>query len=150
MRILALDLGLRCGVAITGGEPIASEIWQLDRDDDQAHSRFGRLFVLLSCRVESVEPDLIAYEELHFAGGGPDALVSYGGLRGVLLLVAARHDTRYLGVKPATWKKAAGLGAGSKAKDALAAARARWPGVEFASADEAVARWIAVAAAERT
>ena len=43
----------------------------------------------------------------------------------------------------------AGLLSGTGADDALLAAKLRWPDVKFASADEAVARWIALAAARK-
>lgn len=146
MKILALDLGLKCGVAMIDGDRMTSNLWRLD-ESDLPHWRFHALRLNLGVAVESYRPQLVAYEELHFAGGGPAALVSYGGLRAVVLLEAAQSNVKYLGIGPSTWKKAAGLGAGTKAADALAAARARWPGHEFQSHDEAVARWIALAAA---
>ena len=147
--ILALDLGLKCGVAVLRGSDFDSNLWRLD-EIDYAHGRFHSLDVHLAAAIEEHRPRIIAYEELHFAGGGPDALVSYGGLRAVVLLAAARAAVPYLGVSPATWKRVAGLGAGTKAKDAAVAARVRWPGVSFQSDDEAVARFIALAAAARS
>jgi hypothetical protein len=151
IRILALDLGLKTGAAVLSPDgALLSWLWRLPGKTSADHARFFQLAKSLLHALEENAPiGLIAYEELHFAGGGPDALISYGGLRATVLLTAAGAGVPYLGIKPATWKRAAGLEARTDAKDALAAAMRRWPAASFESPDVAVARWIAVAASAK-
>ena len=151
VRILALDLALNCGAAFLDGPRVTSELWRLDARGSQPHDRFVALAAHLDrALTRKPVPTLIAYEELHhLAGRTADSAHSYGGLRGVVLLAAAQRGIHYLGVAPATWKRAAGLGSGTGEPEAMEAAQKRWPGVSFETADECVARWVGVAAMEK-
>ncbi len=153
MRILGVDLGVSCGWALldteTGEFVNSGAVLLFARGrDKEDHARYVHLAEWIRAWVsdETEGPDLIAYEKVEHAPA-VDSAHSYGGLRGVLLLTAAEHGVRYLGVNVAKVKKAAGLRSHASKDQILAAARARWPGYEFASDDEADARWVALAAA---
>ena len=156
MLILALDLGLSCGWccarAIGRGVEIAgSGTWDLRAISDDNARRFASLRTSLLVALRDVRYDLLAFEDVPAsAHSGGDAAHVWGALHGVALTCCAETGTRYLGVGIATWKRAAGLRSHSNAAAALAAARRRWPGVDFAAEDEAVARWVAVAAQRMT
>lgn len=153
--ILALDLGLSTGLALHDGGDVT---WSATVTLPAAAP--SRAYAALRIHVESFvgypvgdqrRPDLVAYEAVPAqAHVGGDAAHRWGGFEAIVLAECERARVRYLGIRPAEWKRAAGLRSGTDAADALAAARRRWPGVKFGSADEAVARWIAVTAAGRT
>lgn len=148
MRILALDLGTLTGWAILDGARFRrGGTWDVSHAEpaDRVHALRAHVLGELACGI-----DLVAYEHVPAqAHSGGDAAHLWGAWWGIVLLCCADTRTRYLGIRPAAWKRAAGLRSGSKTPEALAAAQRRWPGVEFESADEAVARWVAVAAARR-
>jgi hypothetical protein len=79
---------------------------------------------------------------------GGDAAHLWGAYYGAVLAACHRRGVRYLGVRPAQWKKTAGLLSRTGEAEALEAARRQWPRVEFASADEAVACYVLLAARE--
>ena len=147
--VLALDLGRATGWAfLEWGEVAISRPLFLPVDD-------GRAMVALRKRIRELirkhRPDVIAYEDVPAqAHTGGDAAHLWGAWYGCVMLVCRETGTPYLGVLPAQWKAAAGLLSASGPADALRAARARWPALgEGATEDEAVARWVAVAAAGR-
>lgn len=143
--ILAIDLGTTTGWAIGERDVLTSGVWRL-RSDSVAGT-YAALRDELREIVASAKPSVIAYEAVpgsaHRAG---DAAHRWGGLEALVLVAAVDAGARYLGVGIATWKRVAGLRSHSTAADARAAAAARWP-VRLASSDEAVARWVLLAAA---
>lgn len=149
MKILALDLGTLTGWATFTPKArpvIRSGVWNLA--DPEPGRRILALRRLLRAELPGVE--LLAFEDVPAqAHSGGDAAHLWGAWWGELMATCSERRLRFLGVAPATWKRAADLGAGTDAIDALRAAQARWPGVRFATPDEAVARWVAVAAAGR-
>lgn len=154
--ILGLDLGTTTGYALVNGSEVAqSGVLRLPgAEPSRAYSLFREFLEdsLICWHVlDARRVDLVAYEAVPAqAHAGGDAAHRWGGWEALLLAECERAGIRYLGVPIARWKKAAGLRSGSSPADALAAARKRWPGYKFATADEAVARWIAVSAAGRT
>lgn len=149
MKIIALDLGLSCGVAWLDaalGE-ISSRNLTLAKPRDYAHVRVKTLHDALTAiiREPGHRPDLVAYEKVEFVSTTASAH-SYGALEGMLLYVAAREGVPYLGIGVATVKKAAGLPHDATKEAMLAAARARWPDHDFKTHDESDARFVAVAA----
>lgn len=151
MSILALDLGTLTGWATLDARGrLRSGLWRLP--EANAIAAYVALRQHLREILDARHPRLVAYEDVpgnvHLSG---ESAHRWGGFEAVVLLACAEHRVpRFLGVNPATWKTAAGLTTETSEGPALAAARRRWPGVRFESADEAVARWVAVAAAERT
>lgn len=148
MTILALDLGLSTGVAWHDGtDVVRSRTLRVEGDSTAAqYAHFHA--TLLHWLREDVS--LVAYEAVPAqAHSGGDAAHRWGGWEACVLLACVERHVCYLGLRPAEWKRAAGLRAGSKAPDALRAAQERWPGHRFTSEDEGVSRWIAVAAARR-
>jgi len=143
--ILALDLGLQTGFALHDGIDVdRSGVRYLPADHSAA---VKSLHEWLRTVVRKNAVDLIAFEDVPAqAHSGGIAAHLWGAWYGIVLLAARQTGTRYLGVNPATWKRAAELGSGTGEADALRAARARWPRVPFETADEAVARFVAVAA----
>ena len=149
MLILALDLATTTGWALHDGVDVTrSGVWRLPKAEPAiAYDRLRGQVIDGLCECK---PDLLAYElvpgSIHKSG---DAAHRYGGFEAVVLLECVASLTRYLGIPIATWKREAGVRTGTKDVHALKAARLRWPGVEFKTADEAVARWVAVAAARK-
>ena len=147
MTILAIDLGTRTGYAILrDGEPRQVGLFRLSGEDEQDHVRFVGLDTGLRELVRRAHPSLIAYERVRHAGGGVGAVQVYGGLRAILLVVAAHAGVPYVGVEPARVKRAAGLRSAAGKPEMLAAARARWPGLAFETDDVADACFVGVAA----
>jgi len=146
--ILALDLGMTTGWARTtdDGTVYSSGVWCMDGwDVPRAYSQIRED---IEMRVGTVS--LVAYEDVPAsAHRGGDAAHRWGGFEAIVLTACYRHRKQYLGVKPAQWKRVAGLRSGSGPEDALRAAQARWPDHVFATDDEAVARWVALAATSR-
>lgn len=147
--ILSLDLGLSCGWACAPRGTIGSSgTWRLS-EGDRARAYAALREELLS-DVTRGDVSLIAYEDVPAqTHSGGDAAHFWGGLEGVVLTVCAETSTRYLGVKPAQWKRAAGLRSATGPAEALVAAKKRWPEWTFTSEDEAVARWVGVFAMGR-
>lgn len=148
MLIVALDLGTTTGCAVHDGvDVVRSGVWRLQKANPPL--AYAEMRTMLEVFIAK-GADLIAYEavpgNIHNSG---DSAHRWGGFEAILLAECVATQTRYLPVNPATWKSAAGLGPGTRERHALKAARARWPGHKFETPDEAVARWVAMAAAER-
>lgn len=148
MRILALDLGTRCGWAMRhDADRIDSGVWNLQpRRQDGPGMRWVRFRAHLSDLLAAAKPEMVAFEEVrrHL---GTDAAHVFGGLKAVLEEECERAKIPYTSIPVATIKREA-TGKGNADKDAMvAAARARWPGFEPATDDEADARFLALAAA---
>lgn len=149
--ILGIDLGTTTGTALLAADgSIVSQTVRLPRANPTA--AYLALAGAIDCEIERQVKRLghggmVAYEDVpaqaHTAG---DAAHRWGGFEAILMMACGRADVPFLGVPPATWKRAAGLGSGTGPAAALLAARGRWADAGIASPDEAVARWIAVAA----
>lgn len=148
--ILGLDFGQTTGWAIGAGDGvIRSGVFELDSDPAKAYRSLQ--LAMVTVRGWSYGIDLIAYESVPASvHRGGTAAHRWGGYEAIILAYCVQHGMPYLGVPIQTWKRAAGVRSASGPDEALQAARARWPGVEFATADEAVARWVAVAAHRMT
>lgn len=97
MRLLALDLGLKCGWALFGGGArLASGTWHLAEDGG---SRFNALHIRLLSLVQSHGVTTIAYESVH-RHAGTDAAHVFGGWLAILELVAGRTRAKVVGVRP--------------------------------------------------
>jgi Holliday junction resolvasome RuvABC endonuclease subunit len=149
-RILALDLATTTGWALRQPDgTMTSGVWDLGAPKP-AHARYVALHDLLyQARLEQFPPpDVVAFEDVkhHF---GTAAAHAYGGLRAIMLNCCAQRGIPYLPINVQHVKVAAGLPPAGKKAQVLAAARLRWPGVDFATDDEADARWIAEAAATK-
>lgn len=148
-KILAFDLGTTTGWAYMHGSWIESCVIRLPKASPAL--AYAELAAEIE-RILNTSPglDVIAYEAVPAqAHSGGIAAHRWGGYEAILLLTALRWRVPYLGLMPTQWKRAAGLRSRTGPGEALAAARARWPLDTFATADEAVARWIAVAAEAR-
>jgi hypothetical protein len=148
--ILGLDLGTSTGWAVADGPRVTrSGVWRLPPADPSA--AYAALRDCLEYELSEMPvPGLVAYEAVPAsAHRGGDAAHRWGGFEAIVLAECEARQVRYLGVPIATWKRAAGLRSGTGPAEALAAAHRRWPVPHFETADEAVARWVAIAAAER-
>lgn len=90
MRILALDLGGKCGFAIYDNGTVVSGTWKLVKTSTKKRlERSGYRFVRFWNNLEQIELkgkiDYVYYEEVH-AHAGTDAAHAYGAFRGVLML----------------------------------------------------------------
>lgn len=149
MRILAIDPGTSCGWAIwDGGDVVHAGVWDLSTNRFEGAGMrfvtFERVF-----RTALRGADLVAYEAVCGHKGVAAAHI-YGGIVAHLQRIAQETGIPYTGIPVATVKRTA-TGKGNAKKDAMvAAANARW-GLALTEtgggADEADARWIAVAAA---
>lgn len=151
MRLLAIDLGTRCGWCAYDDEVADRPVWLSGVWDlrggrfDGGGMRYLRFRGLLAEALNG-GIDRVAYEEVrrHL---GVDASHVYGGLQGVLQEECERRRVPYEGIPVATIKRTA-TGKGNADKAAMVyAARLRWPGVPLADDNEADARWIAATVA---
>lgn len=152
--ILALDLGTTTGFALHDGRDVVrSGVWRFTASSPSSayaelrHDLRLLLFWLPPLDPARGEAHLLAYEAVPAqAHAGGDAAHRWGGFEAIVLAECEAERVRYLGIRPAAWKRAAGLRSATGEAEALAAAQRRWPGVVFGSEDEAVARFVAVAA----
>jgi len=97
MRILALDLGGRCGWALYNNGKVTSGMWKLVRTTTKKFKEHpGYRFVRFNAELEKIEYhkgklDHVFYEEVH-AHAGTDAAHIYGAFRGLLMFYC---DNRY-------------------------------------------------------
>ncbi len=148
MKILALDPATRTGWAHSCGQ---SGTWDLSiRRDESKGMRLIRLRGKLSEIAAAVGVDLVVYEAArHAAPKMQGALVVQAELQGVITLWAEDNHIEYVGLSPSEIKKHA-TGKGNAGKDQmLAAARAKWPGVEIVDDNHADALWILDLAEQR-
>jgi Holliday junction resolvasome RuvABC endonuclease subunit len=119
MKILALDLGTRTGFAIasTADNAMLSGTWHFQPSRyDSSGMRFVKFRARLQETVESIRPDLVAYEEVRRHVGTSAAHV-YGGLVAMLQTYCQEASIDYIAVPVATIKKHfTGKGNADKAK----------------------------------
>lgn len=151
--ILALDLGTTTGYALLGDVGIVSGVWHLPpANPSRAYATLrARLAVALDFPVgDARRPTLVAYEDVPGqAHVSTESAHRWGGYEAILLAECERTRIPFLGIGPATWKKRAGVRSGTDATIAMYAAQKEWPRKKFATPDECVARWVALAAAGR-
>lgn len=150
MRILAIDPGTSCGWAIwDGGDVVHAGTWDLSarrfEGGGMRYVHFERFF-----REALRGAQLVAFEEVQMHQGTAAAHV-YGGITAHLMRICQETGIPYFSIPYAHIKRAA-TGKGNAGKDAMVeAANCRWglTLTEKKGADEADARWIAVAAASQ-
>lgn len=142
MKVLALDLGTKCGWAVfVDGARIASGVWLLQSDRQRRFEGAGMKWLRLRSHLDEVgKVDKVALEEVR-RHMGVDAAHAYGGALATVSSWCEANGVPYEGIPVATVKKHA-TGKGNATKDAMVeAARAKWS-VSLASDDEADALWI--------
>lgn len=144
IKVLGLDLGTKCGWAVTNGLLIRSGVWNLTpRRMESAGMRFVRFRESLQDILDQHDVDLVAFEEVRRHMGTAAAHV-YGGLVAILQDECINVGVEYTSVPVGTVKKFA-TGKGNASKEMMIeAAKRTWP--DFDGDDnEADARWIAMA-----
>jgi len=118
-NILAIDLGTKCGWAIT---PQRSGTWDLTPSTfDSKGMRFVKFQKHLEIALQGI--DFVVYEEVRMHNGVHAAHV-YGGLMAILQAECEKKGIHYAGVGVGTLKKfATGKGNAKKDKMILAANR---------------------------
>ena len=146
MRILGIDPGTSCGWAlIEDGKLLGSGAWDLKPSRKGGDgTRFLYSYHHMKSRISRGPPiDAVYFEQVRRHRGTAAAHV-YGGLVAILKLVCEQYSVPYIGIAVGTIKKhATGKGNANKA-GMMAAARARFPGIELATDDEADAIWVAM------
>lgn len=127
MRILALDPATRCGWAyantLTSGQPALYGEWDLGvSGSEHAGNKLARLETRIETQITTLGVDKLAIEDASFGSINAATAAFHNMLRGVILLVAARHAVPFVLYKPATIKKfATGHGHAKKPQMILAA-----------------------------
>jgi hypothetical protein len=146
--MFALDLGIHTGWALHDGQDVVRSGVEVF-DHDELAFRFHAWAAWLRGRMDELpEVHLLAFERVRHAGAGTDAAHHWGALYGLLLAECGRRNLRYLGINPTAVKRAAGLGSAASKAAIVRAAELRWPAWRGGD-DEADARFVALAAAER-
>ncbi len=141
MRILALDLGTKCGFAHSAGP---SGLWDLSvKRDESSGMRLVRLIGKLNEIRREVGIDLVVYEAArHAAPHMQGALVVLAEMQGQVKSWCTQREIDYRGYSPTEIKKhATGKGNSNKEK-MIEAAEKKWPDVKILSSDHADALWI--------
>lgn len=139
MKILALDPATRCGWAHSSG---GGGIWDLHtRADESRGMRLLRLHSKLNAVYDSAGVDLVVFEAARNLRYGNAVRVA-AQLQAIIELWCQEREVPYRGYSPSEIKKFA-TGKGSASKEAmLAAARQRWPHIEFEDDNHADAMWL--------
>lgn len=143
MRTLALDLGTRTGWAVfDNGHLIASGTWTLQNDRQRRFEGAGVKWLRLRRLLdEMTDIEHVAIEEVR-RHMGVDAAHAYGGALAVVTAWCEAMQVPYESYPVASIKKHA-TGKGNAKKDAMmAAATARWPGVQLEDDNQADAMWL--------
>ena len=121
MNILALDLGTKCGWAVSNGK---NGVWNLKPTTNESAGERYRKFMdrLYHCWFEE-NITYVVYEEVHMHTA-VDAAHVYGGLVAILQCFCLEHKLEYRGVGVGTIKKHA-TGNGNATKDMMVAAAIR-------------------------
>jgi Holliday junction resolvasome RuvABC endonuclease subunit len=149
--IIALDPGCTTGWCVRRPTKavLAAGVWKLSGGTrHESHGmRVIRFERHLNELIRSIDgPVFIAYEEVR-RHMGVDAAHMYGALAASIQRVCSERQLDYLAIPVGTVKKLA-TGKGNAKKDAmLAAAAARWPGIQIEDDNQADAMFIAEAAA---
>ena len=140
MRILALDLGTKCGWAVgspTDPGPIRNGVWNFQPTKfDSAGIRFSKFEEYLAFEIAIAGIDKVVYEAVrnHMA---IDAAHVYGGFMAILQAVCIKQGIPYEGVPVQTIKKHA-TGKGNADKKAMVkAAIKKWKNINVTSDDQA-------------
>lgn len=118
-RILALDLGTKCGWAY-GQAPIiiSSGTWHLQTSTQRRFESAGMKWVRLErCLTEIGKVDHVVMEEVR-RHAGTDAAHAYGGALAVVTGWCERHSVSYESIPVATIKRHA-TGKGNAPKDVM-------------------------------
>ena len=128
MNILALDLGTKCGWAVSSG---VSGVWNLKPSThESAGERYRKFKDLLTAALHHYHIDFVVYEEVH-AHVAVDAAHVYGGLMAILQCSCIEHKTEYKGIGVGTIKKH-GTGNGHASKeDMVLAATLKFPKINI-------------------
>lgn len=151
MRVLALDLGTKCGWAVFDGDlPIASGTWTLQNDRQRRFEGAGMKWLRFRELLEQVpRVDRVALEEVR-RHMGVDAAHAYGGALAVVSSWCEERKIPYEAFPVATVKKHA-TGKGNSTKDVMVReAAARWPSVVLVDDNHADALWIGDLVVRRT
>ena len=142
-RVLAVDLGTKCGWAHTNG---LSGTWDLSvRPDESSGMRLIRFRRKLQEIKESSGIDIVVFEAARNLRYG-DAVRVLGEFQGVLKCWCEENNLEYIGYSPTEIKKFA-TGSGRSNKDAMmSAAKKKWPNVS--DVNEADALWLLAYAQE--
>lgn len=147
MKILALDLGTRCGWSVFQGPThIASGTWVLQSDRQRRFEGAGMKWLRLRNHLDEVSElagafDRVAVEEVR-RHAGTDAAHAYGGALAVVTAWCEERKVPYEAVPVGNIKKAA-TGKGNAKKDAMIeAARAQWPAIALEDDNHADALWL--------
>jgi len=134
MRILALDVGTKCGwAALT--ERIESGVQRFDLlRGESSGIRFLKFNHWLNTMFALVKPDLVVYEQAHHRGGYATELAV--GMTTRIMETCARESVDYASVHSATLKKWA-TGSGRADKIAMMKRASELAGREIESDDEA-------------
>lgn len=142
MKILAFDLAPsgKTGWATRSGEILSGVLDLSLREDEAPGARWPRVRRALSDKITEHLPDLVVWERV---AGNFRSASAYDLYPLQASLVEALH---WLGIEGrtvvnSTLKKFATGRGNCATAETFAAAKAKWPGYAFASADEAVARW---------
>lgn len=137
MKILALDLGISTGWAVSAGDStlLESGVQRFDLSRGESPGcRFLRFRSWLAGILDMTAPALVAYERAHHRGGHATELAI--GLQTRVQELAAAREIPYAAVHTGTLKKhATGSGAASKEMMILAA-RKRWPDAQAIESDD--------------
>ena len=148
MRILGLDLGLKCGWCLRHRPGVYdSGVWHLKQDRfSGAGMRFMTFRHLLQEVFEDFHPHAVVFEEVHRHEGTAAAHL-YGGFMAVVQEECEIRKVPYQGIPVGTIKKLA-TGKGNANKSAIIkASKERWPDQHFEDDNECDARWCAEAGA---
>ena len=128
MKILALDLGAKCGWAVN--EKVNNVLNLKPTRFSSAGTKFLDFENFLNINLKQNEIELVAYEEVrrHI---GTDAAHAYGGYQAILQKVCLNHFIEYKGVPVGTIKKhATGKGNASK-EEMIVAANKFYPSINI-------------------
>ena len=146
--IIAIDPGTLCGWAAISehGTMLASGVFNLQpKRHESSGMRFIKFRASLNDLINSVNPGVIAYEEVR-KHAGTDAAHVYGGLLSIITMIAIDKGIEYHGI-PVSAIKMKATGKGNAPKEAMIkAAKAKWPDANIIDDNEADARWIAYTA----
>ena len=150
-RILAFDLGQKCGVAcFEDGELKNISLWNFDAD---RRASLGSKYLAFKEKLEAEvryaeaqnKPLHFVYEAVDFVPkkNGAYSAHAWGAMEGVLHMVADSHNIPVTGLNVMTIK-AVGAGSGRATKEEMRIqARLTWPGFRWGEdqADAAMAGW---------
>lgn len=147
MLILSIDPATHAGWALRNGDDVtACGTWDLSiRRDESAGMRLLRFRAKVTEIIEGNKAlTLVVFEAArNCAPSMQGALVVQAELQGVLKALLEDLGMQYRGYSPTEIKKRA-TGKGNASKDAMvAAARAKWPGLNIPDDNTADALWIA-------